>query len=121
MPELRAALAGGEAVILIGTPAEVDAALLANGLPQETQALGRNAVRGSARVWTVERGPLLAIAANDAAALRSLARPLPHYGGQSWLVFDGGRVSERGLWGAQAPAFAVRDEASAAREQGHGR
>jgi len=121
LPELRAALAGGEAVILIGTPAEVDAALLANGLPQETQALGRNAVRGSARVWTVERGPLLAIAANDAAALRSLARPLPHYGGQSWLVFDGGRVSERGLWGAQAPAFAVRDEASAAREQGHGR
>jgi aminopeptidase N len=115
--DLRAALAAGEAVMIVGTPAEVDAALLANGLPLQAQSLGANATRGSARVWTVERGPLLAVAAGDAAALRSLARPLPHYGGQSWLVFDGAQASERGLWPAVVPVFAVRGEAPAARRQ----
>lgn len=116
LADLRAALATGESVMLVGTSAEVDAALLANGLPQQAQALGGNATRGSARVWTVERGPLLVVAASDAAALRALARPLPHYGGQSWLVFDGGRASDRGLWPAPVPAFAVRNEAPAARQ-----
>ncbi|MCM8611091.1 M1 family aminopeptidase [Accumulibacter sp.] len=115
--DLRPALTAGEAVMIVGTPAEVDAALLANGLPQQAQSLGGNATRGSARVWTVDSGPLLAVAARDAAALRSLARPLPHYGGQSWLVFDGAQASERGLWPAVAPVFAVRGEAPATRRQ----
>ncbi|MEF8755802.1 MAG: hypothetical protein V5B60_18050 [Accumulibacter sp.] len=117
LADLRAALAAGESVMLVGTPTEVDAALLANGLPLQAQSLGANATRGSARVWTIERGPLLAVAAGDAAALRSLARPLPHYGGQSWLVFDGAQASERGLWPAVVPVFAVRGEAPAARRQ----
>ncbi|MBK7674598.1 MAG: hypothetical protein IPJ27_07405 [Candidatus Accumulibacter sp.] len=41
---------------------------------------------------------LAVISANDAEALRALLRPLPHYGSQSWLVFDGGRAIERGIW-----------------------
>ena len=110
LPDLQAALADDESVMLIGTPGEVDAALAAIGLPKQAEALGENGGRGSARVWTVARGPLLAVAAADAAALRALARPLPHYGGQSWLVFDGGRVIERGLWPAQAPVFRVRSD-----------
>ncbi|QKS30471.1 MAG: M1 family peptidase [Candidatus Accumulibacter similis] len=116
LTDLQAALVAGESVMVVGTPAAVDAALLANGLPQQAQTLGGNATRGSARVWTVERGPLLVVAANDAAALRSLARPLPHYGGQSWLVFDGGQASDRGLWPAPVPAFTVRGETPPTRQ-----
>ena len=65
---------------------------------------------GSARVWTVhrDRRPALAvIAATDAAALSALQRPLPHYGSQSWLVFDGSRVSARGVWEAPGRMVAV--------------
>ena len=42
-----------------------------------------------------------------AAALQAVARPLPHYGSQSWLVFEGGRVLARGVWEAPGPAVAV--------------
>jgi len=47
------------------------------------------------------------VAAKDAAALQAVARPLPHYGSQSWLVFEGGRVLARGVWEAPGPAVAV--------------
>ncbi|MBL8407952.1 MAG: M1 family peptidase [Candidatus Accumulibacter sp.] len=110
LSEMKAALAADESVMLIGTPSEVDAALLASGLPKPSDALEKNGERGSARVWTVERVPLLAVVATDAAALRALARPLPHYGGQSWLLFDGGRVIARGLWPTQAPVIKVRSD-----------
>ncbi|SBT08295.1 putative aminopeptidase [Candidatus Accumulibacter aalborgensis] len=110
LPDVKAALAADESVLLIGTPSEIDVALAVIGLPKQAEALGENGGRGSARVWTIASGPLLAVAAADAAALVALARPLPHYGGQSWLVFDGGRVIERGLWPAQAPVISVRSE-----------
>ena len=88
LPDVKAALAADESVLLIGTPSEIDVALAVIGLPKQAEALGENGGRGSARVWTIASGPLLAVAAADAAALVALARPLPHYGGQSWLVFD---------------------------------
>ena len=34
----------------------------------------------------------------EIADLRTLARLMPHYGGQSWLVLEGGRVTSRGVW-----------------------
>ncbi|MDH3763482.1 MAG: M1 family aminopeptidase [Gammaproteobacteria bacterium] len=55
----------------------------------------------SAAVWTarLENGnPVLVISADDGAALRSLLRPLPHYGGQSYVLFDAGRAATRGIW-----------------------
>ena len=109
LPDLKAPLAADDSVMLIGTSGEVDAALTAIGLPKQAEALGENARRGSARVWTVARGPLLAVAAADAAALRALARPLPHHGGQSRLVFDGRRATERGLWPAQAQVIELQN------------
>ena len=36
-----------------------------------------------------------------------LQRPLPHYGSQSWLVFDGARASARGVWEAPGRVVAV--------------
>ena len=91
--------AGGP-VLLAGSAAAVAAVLEHAGLPAQAPGLPGG---GSARVWTVQRpaGPALAVvAAADASALNALQRPLPHYGSQSWLVFDGARVSARGIWDA---------------------
>jgi aminopeptidase N len=102
LSDLKAALAADESVMLIGTPTEVDAALR----PAVCRSRRKPGKKRRARLGAGVDGrarPLLAVVASDAAALRALARPLPHYGGQSWLVFDGGRVSERGLWPAPVP------------------
>jgi hypothetical protein len=90
-----------EPVLLIGLHADIDAALAAAGLPSRPANL---AGRGSAQVWTIDRGagaaPVAVVSAKDANALRALLRPLPHYGSQSWLVFEDNRVLERGVWPA---------------------
>ncbi|MFC5360186.1 M1 family metallopeptidase [Azospirillum himalayense] len=85
---------------VIGTAGEVDRLLARLGLPPLPDSLKG---RGTARVWTARTAqghPLLAVAADDAAALQALLRPLPHYGRQSWLVFEGARAVDRGVWPA---------------------
>ncbi len=89
-----------EPMLLAGLHEDVDAALARAGLPPRPAEL---AGRGSAQVWTVARGDdaaLAVVSARDAAALAALARPLPHYGSQSWLAFEGGRMLVRGVWPA---------------------
>lgn len=101
-----------EALLLVGRHAEIDRLLARAGLPPRPAEL--DAVPGgTARVWTVQRDggpPLAVISADDAAALRALQRPLPHYGAQSWLVFEGARVLARGTWAAPAALVAVETE-----------
>lgn len=85
---------------VIGTADEVDRLLARLGLPPLPDSLKG---RGTARVWTArtpQGRPLLVVAADDAAALQALLRPLPHYGRQSWLVFEGARAVDRGVWPA---------------------
>jgi aminopeptidase N len=77
---------------MIGLHADVDAALTASGLPPRPQQLEQ---QGSAQVWTIAGQtelPIAVVSARDAGALRALLRPLPHYGSQSWLVFEGSRA-----------------------------
>ncbi|MBX9810205.1 MAG: hypothetical protein K2Y16_01135 [Burkholderiales bacterium] len=97
-----------EPVLLIGLHGEVDAALAQLGLPSRPTIL---AGRGSAQVWTVHNGkdgaPVAVISARDAASLTALMRPLPHYGAQSYLAFDGSRAIERGVWPAPGRLIAV--------------
>jgi hypothetical protein len=59
---------------------------------------------GTAQAWTerADDATLLFIAARDAASLAALGRPLPHYGRQSWLAFEGSKAIERGVWAPQA-------------------
>ena len=57
--------------------------------------------RGSARAWTARLAdgqPALFVAADDAAALAQLLRPLPHYGAKSYVIFDGRHATQSGLW-----------------------
>ena len=93
--------AQGGPVLLVGLNADVDAALARLGLPPRPKAL---AGRGSAQVWTVQRAdnatPVAVVSVRDVAALLALQRPLPHYGAQSFLVFEGAHAVTRGVWPA---------------------
>jgi aminopeptidase N len=91
----------GAPLIVVGTAAEIEGyrAHRNFGSPPQVPAAG------TARVW-VERADgaaTLFIAARDPAAVSALMRPLPHYGKQSWLVFDGAKAVERGVWPPIAP------------------
>ncbi len=88
-------------VLLVGLDADVDAALARLNFPPRPKTL---AARGSAQVWTERRAvdatPVAVVSVRDATALLALQRPLPHYGAQSYLVFEGAHALERGIWAA---------------------
>ena len=98
---LREAMRGTQPVLLVGQHRDVDTALAELGLPPRPAQL---AGRGSAQVWTVRRdapgAPVAVVSARDAAALLALLGPLPHYGAQSYLAFEGSQAVERGVWAA---------------------
>ena len=94
--------AGASALLVAGLHGDIDAWLAGERLPARPAALA--AARGSAQVWTARAGDgriVVLISARDAASLAALARPLPHYGRDSYLVFEGARMIERGTWPAQ--------------------
>jgi hypothetical protein len=66
--------------------------------------------RGTARGWAArgdDGAPLLIVAVDNLAALQALGRPLPHYGSRSYVVFDGPKAIDKGLWPA-SPDHALR-------------
>jgi aminopeptidase N len=93
--------------LLVGTTGEVTAALAAAGLdPMPARLAGT----GTARAWAMhrpDRRPLVVLAGDDAAALSAVARPLRHYGRESFVVFDGSRAIDRGLWVPAASGLRV--------------
>jgi aminopeptidase N len=95
-------------VLIAGVHVEVDALLATHGLPPRPRVFDG---RGSAEVWTIEhtgKGPPVAVvSARDAASLNATARALPHYGAQSYLVFNGSQVIARGVWPTQARVVRV--------------
>jgi hypothetical protein len=97
--------AGETPLLVIGLTADVDATLQGMGLPARPERLGG---RGTAQVWTASlpNGKALAVvSAANADALLALLRPLPHYGRQSYLVFEGATAVERGTWPSQSHAW----------------
>lgn len=85
-------------ILVIGLQPEVDAWLEARHLPTRPQVVAGN---GSAQAWTLNspNGATLAIvSADDADSLQAMIRPLPHYGRQSYIVFEVARAVERGAW-----------------------
>jgi aminopeptidase N len=95
-----AMLPAGGSLLVIGLSADVDRLLARANLPRQPQSVGS---RGTAQVWTAYQpnGKALAVvSAESADALRALLRPLPHYGRQSYLIFEGSRAVERGVWPA---------------------
>jgi hypothetical protein len=88
-------------VLVIGLARDVDAWLTKHHLPPRPAEVR---AQGTAQVWTARssgRQTIAVISATDASALNALLRPLPHYGRQSYLVFDGAKAVTRGTWPAQ--------------------
>ncbi|MFN0314211.1 MAG: M1 family metallopeptidase [Burkholderiales bacterium] len=83
--------------LVIGTHERVNQFLAERGLSRP-ESLPR---KGSAQVWAAKSAAgtaMLFICVADAASLQALMRPLPHYGSQSYLIFEGGKAIERGVW-----------------------
>ena len=88
----------GVPLLVIGLDDNVDRWLASQRLPEMPEVL-RN--RGSAVVWTaaLPQGRSMAVvSARDAEALAALARPLPHYGRKSYVIFDGAKAVASGVW-----------------------
>jgi len=99
-PEKLDAEAPAGPMLLLGLAPAVDAWLARHRLPPRPESLATQS-RGSAQVWAgrdANGRPYAVASAKDTASLKALERALPHYGRQSWLVFDGGRAAEKGVW-----------------------
>ncbi len=93
--------------LVIGLKSEVDAWLAAHQLPAKPEEIGN---KGTAQVWTLacdEGVSLAVISAQDAASLEALIRPLPHYGRQSYLAFNGRQAIEKGVWPMQVQKVVI--------------
>jgi aminopeptidase N len=89
-------------LLVIGLADQVDAWLAMHRLPARPDVIKG---KGSAQAWTLVRpdGVTLAVvSAQDLGSLAALARPLPHYGRQSYVVFDGAKMINRGAWPIRA-------------------
>lgn len=95
----------GSPNLVIGSHADVDAWLAREHLSRPVEIAGK----GTAQVWTVPRPgpPLAVVSVRDADALAALLRPLPHYGGESYLAFDGSKAIARGVWPARPQTVRV--------------
>jgi aminopeptidase N len=90
-----ATLPAGGPVLIIGLNTTLDAWLARHMLPARPLAQ-----RGTAQVWAgrdLANRPYIVVAVQDVAALKALERGLPHYGKQSWLIFEGARMTEKGV------------------------
>jgi hypothetical protein len=87
----------GASLVVIGLTADVEHWLADHAQPTLPSALLQ---KGDALAWSASLdggGELVSIAARDAHALDMLARPLPHYGRRSFVVFEQGRQIDSGL------------------------
>ena len=92
------AAAGKAPLMLIGVAGELGPALSKVGLGATPEPLRD---RGTARSWVAKRDgapPVLVVEAEDEEALGALLRPLPHYSRNSYLVFEGPEMVDKGVW-----------------------
>jgi hypothetical protein len=97
-----------QTLLLIGTQQAVREFLLKHKLPPQPDTLHG---KGNAQAWAARQDSgktLLVIAADNNAALEALLRPLPHYGSESYLIFEQGKVIERGVWPASGNEWLCR-------------
>lgn len=95
--------------LVIGLEEQVDAWLARQQLPGRPDNIKG---KGSAQAWTVSRpdgASLAVVSARDAESLAALIRPLPHYGRQSYIAFDGAKAISRGTWPTNPQVVRLRE------------
>lgn len=94
--------------LVIGLQNKIAAWLEANNLPSQPNAVSKK--DSSAQVWTL-RGhdghTIALISAKNASSLKALIRPLPHYGRQSYIVFNGRNAIDKDVWPLQLQAVEI--------------
>ncbi len=101
---------GTSPLMLVGLAGEMAPILAKAGIETVPSWLDQ---QGTARSWVAARSdapPALVVEADDEEALSALLRPLPHYGRQSFLVFDGRKVIKKGVWPTGENALTKRFE-----------
>ncbi len=75
----------------------------------------RMSARQTAAAWALRRAngsTVLVVTARDAGGLRQLLRPLPHYASQSYVLFEGSRAADKGIWPvSRGPLYRALDAA----------
>jgi len=87
----------GASLVVLGLTAEVAHWLSEHGQAPLPVDLLR---KGDAFAWSAPlpaNGEIVAVAGRDVEALRLLSRPLPHYGGRSYVIFEHGKQVDSGL------------------------
>ncbi|MBL8484415.1 MAG: M1 family peptidase [Rhodocyclaceae bacterium] len=106
-PGSVAAAADGPRLVL-GTTAEVEQWLAAHKLaPRPADLTGGDVAAWAAQTSTGARYAV--VAARDAAALDAALRALPHYGAQSWVLMENGKVTRRGSWEGRPQTLQAAD------------
>ncbi len=85
-------------LVVQGTTAQIDAFIVAADLPARP---ARISGAGDARAWTVRAQSgkaILLVEADTPATLRAMLRSLPHYRSKSFVIFEGGRAVNHGVW-----------------------
>lgn len=99
---------GTSPVLVIGLHDDIDKLLAARDWGPRPDKVGG---RGTAQVWTLAQkdkgAPVAVISARGAEALSALAGPLPHYGNESYVVFDGSKIVAQGVWRVRVPAVSI--------------
>lgn len=94
-------------LLIVGSPAAVERTLIRLGLPRPPARLQG---QGTAQVWAgrdANGRPYAVARADSAESLSALQRALPHYGRQSWISFEAGRVRDKGTWPARAERIPI--------------
>ncbi len=85
-------------LLVIGTHQEVAVFLKRHKLPTQPAVLQD---RGTAQAWAARQAngkTLVVVSAANHEALQALLRPLPHYGTESFIVFQNNKVIDKGVW-----------------------
>jgi hypothetical protein len=101
-------LPGQYPMLIVGQTDRVNTLLSRLGLPPSPPQVNG---KGTGRAWTArdETGRVYAVVSGqDAEALAAMQRPLPHYGRQSWLVFDAAKALDKGIWPARIERLRVK-------------
>ena len=97
----------GPPLLIVGLHVEIAGMLARLGLPPVPDAI-KAAGGAYAYAWRTDDGRDFAVvSALDPSSLAALARPLPHLGAQSYVMFEGARSTVRGIWPRSAPRTAV--------------